>query len=659
MSRSNAKTARVLREEESMALRKRILKTGVNQTYSKENADLFETLADSNNAYEERLSKLKSFKKQSKVNTKVQSHKSEWIREQGLLCTSVHKHESEIDRLMEVILMHDPSDDLIISELLEVHSIYRNDRLENQKMVLSQWQELKEMLNESLKSIKKSGTLPVKHNINKSIVDNNSKTLLKSENFEKNNKNNKVEKEEERVFPSSSRFSSSVPSAWIPALSIFADVLLQVRSSHHNSWNNLKSMEVELVDDALFDRYLIAAMLRDDRLEEQNENLKSIFLMQEEDNIDVEMFMEDWFQKIHELDTSHNKSITELHNERNQICVKLNVDSSDRNGGWIENEHDLFSKIYRRAQNDGMPRKLLSSLLATNLPHRSQESLNAHEEWFRQVKALSNRKKDVIADYTKKRDDIIEAAKEQLHVFRESRRESLVQDARLAEHEKSRSLLHIKLDELRFAKNAIQAEIALEDQKVRQLELGKMTALADMVKQEHDMKRQKAEEYKKMKIELADERRRREEELLAQEKEIVKENIEKNRAQVELRNAQIREREEERKRKEAEQAAEEALRLEKLMKLAEQVPYWENIQNAHSKLDHITASVQGHQYLKGEDLSRGFIPMFGFTDQTIIKDSRFRLITALRSAGVIQSDAARHAIAQFNPRPQLAIHGLL
>jgi hypothetical protein len=51
--------------------------------------------------------------------------------------------------------------------------------------------------------------------------------------------------------------------------------------------------------------------------------------------------------------------------------------------------------------------------------------------------------------------------------------------------------------------------------------------------------------------------------------------------------------------------------------------------------------------------------MFGFADQKIIKDSRFRLITALRSAGVIQSEAARAAIAQFNPRPHLAIHGII
>ena len=52
--------------------------------------------------------------------------------------------------------------------------------------------------------------------------------------------------------------------------------------------------------------------------------------------------------------------------------------------------------------------------------------------------------------------------------------------------------------------------------------------------------------------------------------------------------------------------------------LHNKVPYFEAIQNAHSKLDHITASAKGHEYFKGEDLGRGFIPMFGFTDQKVV-----------------------------------------
>ncbi len=51
---------------------------------------------------------------------------------------------------------------------------------------------------------------------------------------------------------------------------------------------------------------------------------------------------------------------------------------------------------------------------------------------------------------------------------------------------------------------------------------------------------------------------------------------------------------------------EEEKRLQKLLKLAEQVPYFDSIQSTTSKLDHITASVKGHEYIafdptSGED----------------------------------------------------------
>ena len=95
------------------------------------------------------------------------------------------------------------------------------------------------------------------------------------------------------------------------------------------------------------------------------------------------------------------------------------------------------------------------------------------------------------------------------------------------------------------------------------------------------------------------------------------------------------------------------------MKLAAEVPYYETLQQVQSKLDHVTASVKGHEYIKSEeDMTRGHLPLNGFTDQTIIRDARFRLATALRNAGVMHSSAARDAIARFHPQPHLAIHGI-
>jgi hypothetical protein len=73
------------------------------------------------------------------------------------------------------------------------------------------------------------------------------------------------------------------------------------------------------------------------------------------------------------------------------------------------------------------------------------------------------------------------------------------------------------------------------------------------------------------------------------------------------------EREEEKKRKEEEYKQIEQKKIEYLAKLAQQVPYWDAIQNVSSKLDYITAAAKTHEYIKGEDFARGYMPLNGFT----------------------------------------------
>jgi hypothetical protein len=91
-----------------------------------------------------------------------------------------------------------------------------------------------------------------------------------------------------------------------------------------------------------------------------------------------------------------------------------------------------------------------------------------------------------------------------------------------------------------------------------------------------------------------------------------------------------------------------------------QVPYYEAIQDATSKLDHITASAKAHEYVAPEEPGvRGHLPLNGFTDGRVVQDTRFRLAEALRRCGVAGSQAAKNVVAQYYSRPHLAIHGLL
>lgn len=89
------------------------------------------------------------------------------------------------------------------------------------------------------------------------------------------------------------------------------------------------------------------------------------------------------------------------------------------------------------------------------------------------------------------------------------------------------------------------------------------------------------------------------------------------------------------------------------------VPYWSALQEATSKLDHITISAKAHEYIKQDEEGRGHLPLNGFADGKIIRDARFRLAEALRSVGLQNSRAAQEAVNKFHPRPHLAIHGII
>ena len=56
-------------------------------------------------------------------------------------------------------------------------------------------------------------------------------------------------------------------------------------------------------------------------------------------------------------------------------------DPGDICGGWVEAEHDTFTKVYKKGQVTGMPRKAMLDTLVLQLPKKSREDMLRHEEW--------------------------------------------------------------------------------------------------------------------------------------------------------------------------------------------------------------------------------------------------------------------------------------
>lgn len=108
----------------------------------------------------------------------------------------------------------------------------------------------------------------------------------------------------------------------------------------------------------------------------------------------------------------------------------------------------------------------------------------------------------------------------------------------------------------------------------------------------------------------------------------------------------------------------EEKKMELLIKLAEQVPYFQTIQDIAPRFDQLTFCTQQGQYLPIPDEAnlakqRGHMPLLGFTDQKVVRDTRFRIMEALRMAGLQHTQAAKDIVQQYHPRPHLAIHGIL
>ena len=639
------------REDESIKLRKKILKT----SYSTSNiADVMANIAQDCDQSAARLATLNKFKKKSKTITEGQIAKLEWLKEQGSLQGLGQSLDKDIAGLLEVMLLHNITDSNV-QELVSLNEELTTSRVDNERLIISQLKEIKGMMNEAIKSVKKIEKRQIANEEYKQMNDN-----LGS-------------------ITDSNTCSGKSALCNHPSVSIVADVMMQVRANHNHSWRGLKAAETSLHEAILQDRRSIINALRNDKLLEQNEKIKHEFLLRDDDDMEVEMFMEEWINKLNVLDDAHRTELKLLKKERlnaAENCGLSNNNSADEDGptttntivennilaargGWSEDDHDVFTKIYRQAQMNGIPRSTLSANLAKNLPHKTNEELATHEQWYRAVRMISNKKNDLIVRYTVTREALIKEAKEQLDKLREHRRLEHIRENEIKRHEEGRMELHDKLTELRRQRKIMEDKLA-EEERIRLLEeVNRERLVANAMKAEQEDRKMRVEMYKRARDQLAQVQQRLEEERKRIENESIKKEVEENKWKIEMREQLRLEKEDEKRRKEEELRLKECRRMEWLSKLAEQVPYWEAMQNAQSKLDHITASAKAWEYIGVDDPGRGYLPLNGFADIRVLRDARVRLAMALREAGVSHTIAAKEVVQQFHPRPQLAIHGLL
>ena len=321
--------------------------------------------------------------------TKISNQKLQWCAEQTVLQQGANKLEAEVARLVQQMLMSSISESQSsIHMSIDESAGWRVDRQALQRGLWDQLLELKSMLAAILKA------------------------------------NSKRHSQEE-----SNRQKDAVTSNSVTAgRCVFADLLVQLLSTHADSWQQLVAAEQTLSEELRRDVSRISGKLRSDRLEEQNRKLREDLQLGEcEEDCDVELVIEDWLRQVDSLDRSHRATLSLITQEHYHRCTtNFDVDPCDEFGGWPEKEHEIFSKIIRRAQEIGSRKDLMFQLnlafAGTTLG--DPEVLETHELWFRSQRAGLQRKRDLAASYRLRRDEIItqsisaisdarEAAKEQ------------------------------------------------------------------------------------------------------------------------------------------------------------------------------------------------------------------------------------------------------
>lgn len=546
MSRSNSKTAYLLRETESVKVKRAILKAS---NYA--DIDVFNTLGNSNSQYEDKLANLLKFSSKNKKTTKISSHKSEWLNEQSRLRNLSEKVESSVGSSLQTMLLLNPTDDAILS-IADSLECYYKERKNNESEIINQLHLLKEMLRHS---VRVKTRVPAKTTFTTSLTD------AKDEATTQNSVN-----------------------------SIIAELLLKLRQDHSKAWQSLQLEETKLRAELSQMSVSIGNMLHLDRIETQDEHLRNEFssIMAQVETcdaefndscnskcasegkcnhsvlnsnnstvkLDLEVIMEEAMRKIVELDNIQKLSLIEREKEKTLFCSDINIHPY---AGWTSTEHDIFVKVYRKAQVTGMLRKQMMDLLVTQLGGANSsenslcktiEDIHIHEEWYRKMKHIHNKYKDGDAVYVTTRQDIIQQTKQDMINHQTKLREEAEHEKELLLHEQHRAMVHTRLNELREQKEELTIKQQEEQQVLEQQLAKQMKEQEEKILQERMEKKAQLELFKQMKEAAESERLALQAAQIKEAQMQLKEMIERNRPLVALRTQLSHEKEEKRKQKE-------------------------------------------------------------------------------------------------------------
>lgn len=205
--------------------------------------------------------------------------------------------------------------------------------------------------------------------------------------------------------------------------------------------------------------------------------------------------------------------------------------------------HEIFVKVYRKAEVTGMLRKTMIEILLKELSpyHLTLDDILIHEEWYRKMKTIQSKYKQIELQYITKRKEIIHLMKEEIKQIIQEKKEKLAYDQEILLLNAKRQVLYEQLQEMKELRDEKQRREAESLQKKLKEEEKLEEIKQKLLQQEKEKKKKILYDYYQEKQLLE----KKQKELLNKQKE--EENmklkllIETNRSKVQFRQQKLNE----------------------------------------------------------------------------------------------------------------------
>jgi hypothetical protein len=373
---------------------------------------------ENNDQYLQQLKKIQKFNQKKKEIKKKMTQKGEWIQGGYYLINYALRIEAELPILYQKLLLSMLQErNTSFSEVSDLMESNEESRKQNQSFAMLQLHEIKGMLSN------------VKKHFNSTAHD--------------------VSEEAENKRQS--------------IASVLANLIVQMRNSHNEVWTALNTEE-ETLNQQLKETVVGFSKIQSEyRQFSQETRLDNELHILETDSEKIITLLEDWKQKIYDLDDEHSLQLASLAEERASLHANAcggAPTSENTFAGWDEKSHKIFVKIIKRAQVQGLSRSRMSAVLAADLPGKSSSEISAHEDWYNSMVSLNDRRKKCNINYDNKREELLSQASQSIS---DARVKADVEAAALEEqraHEKARAMMHMQLNKQRSERlNEMQSRL--------------------------------------------------------------------------------------------------------------------------------------------------------------------------------------------------------